>query len=74
MSTFSEDLVRADYELEDGRRVRECRRRGWYAVLVPGEGWRPSPPDAPGAIEDRNRLVVFEATGADVLYEKETRC
>lgn len=71
MSTFSDDLNRADYELEDARRVGECRRRGWYAVLVPGEGWRPSSPDAPGAIEDRNRLLVFEATGRDSLYEKE---
>jgi len=48
----------------------ECRARGWYAVLVPGEGWRPCSVDTPRAREDLNRLAVFRQTGRDCLYEE----
>jgi hypothetical protein len=42
--------------------------RGWYAVLVPGRGWRPCAPDIDGAHEDLNRLAVFQQTGVDNCY------
>jgi hypothetical protein len=48
--------------------VAECRMRGWYAVLVPGRGWRPCAPDIDGAHEDLNRLAVFQQTGVDNCY------
>ncbi|GAA2064321.1 hypothetical protein GCM10009839_89760 [Catenulispora yoronensis] len=35
----------------------ECRELGWFAVLGP-DGWTPTPPGTPGAIEDLNRLVT----------------
>ena len=49
----------------------ECRRRGWYAVLIPGRGWRPCAPEAPGAIPDLNRLAFFTASGYDGCYDEE---
>ena len=52
----------------------ECRRRGWYAVMVPGRGWQSCDKDTPGATEDLNRLAVFMAggeAGGDGPYVKE---
>lgn len=48
-----------------------CRDRGWWAVRVAGEGWRPCPPGTPGAIEDINRLTFYEQCGHDGLYDEE---
>lgn len=50
----------------------ECRRKGWWARLIPGEGWRPCAEDAPNATEDLNRLRFFRDAGYDGLYEQET--
>jgi hypothetical protein len=48
----------------------ECRALGWWAVKVPNLGWRPCPPDTPGAVEDINRLAVYRETGLDCLYNE----
>ena len=49
----------------------DCRARGWYAVLIPGRGWRPCDPNTPGAIEDLNREAWFRSMGYDGLYEEQ---
>lgn len=46
----------------------ECRALGWWAVRTE-KGWRPCPPEAPGAREDINRLTFFLQTGYDCLYD-----
>ena len=51
----------------------ECRRRGWYAVRVPGQGCVLVPPGTPGAIADPNRLAYLRATGRDELSEAALR-
>ncbi len=45
--------------------VAECRERGWYAVLRPGQGWVRASADTEGASEDLNRWLVFKMTGKD---------
>lgn len=44
----------------------ECRTLGWFAVLTP-QGWVPAPPDAPGAVEDLDRLM------RDAVWNPQTR-
>jgi len=31
---------------------------GWYAVLVPGQGWTPCDKETPGSIPDLNRTLA----------------
>ncbi len=45
-----------------------CRDQGWWCVRAE-VGWRPCAPDTPGAMEDFNRLVYFQSTGRDDLYQ-----
>jgi hypothetical protein len=45
-----------------------CRALGWWAVRGQ-RGWRPCPPDTPGASVDLNRLAFYRATGIDCLYD-----
>jgi hypothetical protein len=52
---------------------RECRERGWYAVMRPDLGacvpntgnWWPCTKDYPGANEDLNRWSYVSQTGVD---------
>jgi hypothetical protein len=41
-----------------GGRLALDAELGWYAVLVPGKGWVPCPPDTPGCIPDLNRVLA----------------
>ncbi len=36
--------------------VVEARERGWYSILVEGQGWVSVPPGTPEAMEDLNRV------------------
>jgi hypothetical protein len=47
----------------------ECRAYGWWALRT-DDGWRPCPPETPGAREDINRLIFYRQTGFDCLYER----
>lgn len=47
----------------------ECRARGWWAVRT-DKGWRPCAPGTPRAVEDINRLIFFQQTGSDCLYDE----
>ena len=49
----------------------ECRLRGWTAVHVPGEGFRPCRPDEPGAAADLDRYAFWLANGEAALDGRE---
>ena len=54
--------------------IAECRDRGWYCQdgFGPSSRWGsfcPCPKDAPGAMEDLNRLAYFKTFGKDGLYD-----
>jgi len=54
--------------------IAECRERGWYCQdgFGPSSRWGsfcPCPKDAPGAMEDLNRLAYFKTFGKDGLYD-----
>jgi hypothetical protein len=53
--------------LERARALRECRRRGWMAAFVEGEGRRPCSADEPGASEDLGRYAYWLDHGDDEL-------
>jgi hypothetical protein len=58
--------------------VKECQERGWFCQdgFGPDSRWGsfcPCPADAPGAMEDLNRLAYFRSTGKDTLYDGCTR-
>jgi hypothetical protein len=58
--------------------TEECQERGWFCQDGHGPhdrfgGFCPCPPDAPGAMEDMNRLAHFRATGKDDMYDGCTR-
>lgn len=48
----------------------ECRRRGWFARRVDGQGWAPCDRDSAGARLDLNRLAFFRDQGYDGLYRE----
>jgi hypothetical protein len=45
------------------RLIAVCRRRGWAAAQVPGEGPRPCRPDDPGAFVHLERAVFWLEQG-----------
>ena len=58
--------------------VVECRIRGWYCQDGFGShpqfgSFCPCPQDAPGAMEDLNRLAYFKSRGKDEKYTGCTR-
>ncbi len=48
--------------------IAECLARGWFSVMVSGQGWAPCDASTPGATPDLNRLSYFEQTGRDGMY------
>jgi hypothetical protein len=61
--------------------VAECKEKGWYCVEWPkgpgkehpfGRNFWPCTEDYPGAMEDLNRLAVFNARGGKDPYEANT--
>lgn len=47
--------------------IRTCRQRGWAAVHVPGEGFRPCGIDEPGAVVDLDRYAYAMSPEADLV-------
>lgn len=53
--------------------IRECRRRGWAVVHVPGEGFRPCRPGEPGSSVDLDRAAYWLTHGDAALDGNEAR-
>jgi hypothetical protein len=53
--------------VERAAAAEECRRRGWSAAFVAGEGWRPCAPRDEGACLDLGRYAFWLEHGEQML-------
>ena len=51
--------------------IRECRRRGWAVIDVPGQSLRPCRPDEPGSYVDLDRYAYWLEHGDRALNGNE---